>query len=125
MKRLIAAICLSTLALPAMAEPVELVCNGTLERYGELSPPSEIKGMHLLVGPRTVVVSGGNHLEPTTYTIDRQESDAASLVFNSGRWFGVLNRYSGELTLMPEYKTDVTEFRGHLDATCGKADPLF
>ena len=122
---LLAATLLAVTALPAAAEPVELVCNGWLHQSGEFSTPSAMNGMHLLVGAKTVVVSGGNHIKSTTYAIDKEASDAATLYFSSGRWTGSLNRYSGELTLLPERAPDGTQSKGHLMATCGKADPLF
>jgi hypothetical protein len=122
---LLAAAFLAVTALPASAETVELVCNGWLHQSGEFSTPSAMNGMHLLVGAKTVVVSGGNHAYPTTYAINKEESDAANLVFSSGRWFGRLNRYSGELWLMREPQADGKHFKGRLEAKCGKADPLF
>lgn len=127
MRHLIAA-ALTLFALPATAEPVELACNGTLHRRGDVPGESPMNGMHILVGENTVVVSGGNHIEPTTYSVDSEASDAASLFFSSGRWEGSLNRYSGELLLWPVRQPEVTksaQFKGWLAATCGKADPLF
>ena len=125
MKLAIATCVVAILALPATATPVELVCNGTLTRSDEIGLGTPINGMHLLVGNKTVVVSGGNHLDPVTYTVDAAESDAASLVFSSGRWFGILNRYSGELSMLPEPDTNRRRGQTMLEAKCGKAEPLF
>lgn len=125
MKSLLLATALALTATPAMAEGVELMCNGTIVRDEKLGLHSAMEGMHILVGKDTVVISGGNHLKPVTYAIDREESDAANLIFSSGRWFGILNRYSGELALMPEHEPDGTQFKGYVSATCAKADPLF
>lgn len=125
MKRILAASTLAMLASPAAADPVELVCNGELTKYDDNHFHSPINGMHILVGNGTLMISGGNHGEPTTYAIDSEASNAADLFFSSGRWGGRLNRYSGELMLWPEPDTTAATFNGHLSARCGKADPLF
>jgi hypothetical protein len=124
MKSAFAIFALTALALPAAAKPVELACNGTLTQTKVHEGGMPLDVMHVLVGEDTVVVSGGNHLAPSTYTIDLAESDAANLVFGDGDWVGILNRFSGKLTMWREPEHSVG-FKGWLRATCKKADPLF
>jgi hypothetical protein len=124
MKHLIAASVLTILALPAAAAPVELVCNGTLHWYGDSHGSSLVNGIHILVGDDAVQVSGTT-LYAATYRITRENSDAAVIRFSFGLWAGSINRYSGELTLNKWSDTAEMKVDHSINATCGKADPLF
>jgi hypothetical protein len=121
---LFAAALAAVTALPANAEPVELVCNGTQYWTGEDHGSMQINGIHILVGDQTVEVSG-TRIFAAIYPIDRDDSDAARVVFTLGLWGGSINRYSGELALS-KHTDDTQKTVEHLiNAKCGKADPLF
>lgn len=121
---LLAAALTAVIALPAGAEPVELVCNGKIHWYGENRGSNAVNGIHILVRDNTVEVSGTATFA-ATYPIDRDDSDAARLVFRLDLWGGALNRYSGELSMNKWTNEDQSSFDYWLIATCGKADPLF
>lgn len=123
-KHLIAAAALTIFALPAAAAPVELVCKGTLHWYGENYHSQPVDGVHIRIGDSTVQVSG-TLLYSAAYALDRGNSDAALVMFDYGLWGGSINRYSGELGLYKFKDTDRRKMEHSINATCGKADPLF
>jgi hypothetical protein len=127
MKRLIIAAALALSASPALAEQVDLECEGNL--YVSDSQPENwrVSGIRVIImeDDDTVVVAG---LPPfsATYTIDPSKGDAARIeFFFSDLWQGSINRYNGELQLLKCAKADCKSFDNVVQATCGKAGPLF
>jgi len=121
---LLAAVFTALTALPAAAEPVELVCNGSMFIYGENYQSQPVEGIHILIGDSTVQVSG-NRFYSGTYSINRSSGDAALVMFDLGLWGGDVNRYSGNLGLMKWKDDDRKKVEHSVSAKCGKAYPLF
>lgn len=124
MKRLIAALAMATLALPGVAAPAELVCEGTHYWYGEKSGKMPIDGIYVLVTDETVQVSG-TALYSATYRIDREKSDAARVVFDLGLWAGDIKLYNGKFGLLNWTDDTKAHLINMISAKCSKADPLF
>lgn len=123
MKRLIIAAALALSASPAVAEPVELVCEGTL--HGISEKPVPVDGIHILITEDRVVVSGSPYYSGS-YIIDVSKSDAAQVNFDHGEyWGGFINRYSGSLVLQKSSDAEKEKIDHVINANCGKADPLF
>jgi len=124
MKRLIIAAALALCASPAWAEPVDLVCSGEFSWFGESYGSAPVSGIHVVVTADQVEVSGFRYYSGS-YAIDPSKGDEASIFFISGLWMGSINRYSGELIVNKCKETGCASMDHAVNATCGKADPLF
>lgn len=126
MKNLIIAAALTLSATPAWAEPVELECEGNLHTFKEDVSPYPVSGIRLLIDEdhNRVDVSGLS-LYSALYAIDPGKGDAAIIVFDYGLWKGSINRYNGALALSKCTTSECARYDHVVNATCGKADPLF
>jgi hypothetical protein len=127
MKPLLLAITFTLTAAPALADPVDLECEGTMWLMGTKANSWHVSGIRvIIVEDAGTVVVAGEPLFSATYTIDLSKGDAARLeFFFADRWQGAINRYNGELQLLRCAKADCKSFDNVVQATCAKADPLF
>ena len=124
MKALILAAAFALTAAPVMAEPVDLVCSGTFDWYGQDYGSAPLSGVHVVVHEQVVEVSGFKAYTGL-YSIDRTKGDDAVIVFNSGLWNGSINRFDGQLTLYKCSDMQCGRWQHSASATCTKAEPLF